>query len=131
MLTRAIVVEVGTAITHHESKVKVRMPIINGIEGLRGATANEDLSWASIMTVPGLEVQYKEGDVVIVGFEDNNLDYPIILGHLKPIGNQVNKGARIAGEVQTLNVEDSFKAPLDTTIGKTNYSSIFGTINNT
>ncbi len=129
MLTRAIVVEVGEIGTEHEYKLKVRMPIINGIVDGKGSTADADLSWASIMYIPGLNVQYRKEDIVIVGFEDNNLDYPLVLGHLRAKGNDVNKGARISGDVQTLMVEDRFVAPTDVILGKTAYSAIFDNIN--
>ena len=130
MLTRAIVVEVGKINTEHEYKLKVRMPIINGKQDEKGSTADADLSWAAIMSIPGLDVQYREGDVVIVGFEDNDLDYPLVLGHLKVRGNIVNQGARVSGDMQSLTVEDRFNAPTSSIIGKTNYNSIFNSINN-
>ena len=130
MLTRAFVVDVGRVGTQHECKLKIRMPIINGIEGEKESTADADLSWAAIMCIPGLDVQYIIGDVVIVGFEDNDLDYPIVLGHLKVNGRNVNRGARVSGDVQNLTVEDRFNAPTSSIIGKTAYDSIFNSINN-
>ena len=129
MLTRAYVVDVGKVGTPHDCKLKVRMPLINGVEDEKGSTADADLSWAAIMCIPGLDVQYVVGDVVIVGFEDNDLDYPIVLGHLKTNGKNINRGARVAGNVQTLTVEDRFNAPTATIIGKTDYAAIFDNIN--
>lgn len=129
MLTRAIVEEVGRVGTPHECKLKIRMPIINGKEGEKGATADADLSWASIAYTPGLEVQYRVGDVVVVGFEDNNLDYPIVVNHLRARGSDVNQGARVYGDVQSLAVEGRFTASTDTVIGKTGYSSLFDATN--
>ena len=125
MLTRAIVEEVGGVGTPYSYKLKVRMPIINGKEGERGSTASADLSWAAILSIPSLDVQYNVGDVVIVGFEDNNLDYPIVLGHLKTPNENINRGTRVSGNMQTLNVEDRFSCPTNSIIGKTGYSEIW------
>ena len=129
MITRAFVENVGTAASDYEAKLQLRIPLIDGLLGTVGATSDANLKWASILAIPGLDVQYRPGDVVIVAFENNDLDSPLVLGHLKTTGNLVNQGARVAGSVQQLIVEDTFVAPTDTTIGKTEYAAIFSTIN--
>ena len=83
MITRGIVVD----IKDNGNKLKVRLPIIDGFEGVSGSTEDEALSWASSVCFSGIRVNYEKGDVVVVGFEDNNIGIPIVLGHL----NLVNK----------------------------------------
>ena len=44
---------------------------------------------ASVCTVPGVSIKYVEGDVVVVGFIDNSISQPIILGSYMNKKNQV------------------------------------------
>lgn len=119
MLTRAIVTEVL------ETKLRLRIPILDGKEGEKESTSNADLGLASILCIPGMDVQYKEGDIVIVGFEDNSIDYPIVLGHLKTSTPTVNEGTRVSCSMQKLTVDESFISPIDTTIGNISYSDLW------
>jgi hypothetical protein len=69
---------------------------------------------------PGFNVGYQYGDIVIVGFIDDNLQYPVILGKLyKPenIKNDDKSGINL----QTLSVSSSTKLSGDTEIGEVNY----------
>lgn len=96
------------------------------------------------MCIPGLDIEYRVGDIVIVSFEDNDLGKPIILGYLKlALGYTLDQqqgaesfGAslkesedRLTGTFKVLKATESFDAPIDSIIGKTNYSSIFNAIN--
>ena len=77
MLTKGIVEKVITPY-----KVKVRLPIFDAIEGTRNATETNELSEAIICSLPNSNNLVQIGDIVIVGFEDNDTSKPIILGHL-------------------------------------------------
>lgn len=63
-------------------KAKVRLPIYDGLAGSRDATKTNDLTSASICSIANIENPVNAGDVVFVGFEDNDDSKPIILGHL-------------------------------------------------
>lgn len=96
MITRGIVVDKEKGGT----KFKVRIPILDGIEGNRGATANEDLSLASSICFSGIRVNYEIGDIVVIGFEDNNIGIPIILGHLNLVDREMP--SRVTGNFMDL-----------------------------
>lgn len=85
MITRGIVVDTD----HNGDKIQVRIPIIDGMPNTDGATADEDLSWASSVCFSGIRVNYEKGDVVVVGFEDNNIGIPIVLGHLNLVNREM------------------------------------------
>lgn len=83
---------------------------------------NAELNWAAIVCIPGLEIEYKVGDIVVVGFEDNDLGSPIVLGYLKLSNTKLE--SRLYGEFKEVQVTDSLVAPTNTLIGKTPYSEI-------
>ena len=77
MITKAIVEEVIS-----EYSAKVRIPLYDAIEGSRDATLYKDLSNATICSFPNSTNNVSKGDIVFVGFEDNDTGKPIVLGHL-------------------------------------------------
>ena len=99
MITRGI-------ITYSDSdKSKVYLPILDGYREpdllVFGGYQGTEVS--SILAIPGVEVNYKIGDVVLIGFEDNDASSPIILGYLKSgINEDTNK---ISLTVQDLDVK--------------------------
>ena len=117
MITRAYVVEKGTA-DSHRNKLKIRMPLLDGVlsDDPTGSTSDENLSWASILCIGGINVNYEVGDTVIVAFEDDDDDYPIVLGHLLKTDDD-NTTAKATAVFKKVVVEDSFQAPTDTKIG--------------
>lgn len=62
--------------------IKVRLPIFDKAKDTKNATPTQDLNNATICTLPNSEGQLSEGDIVFVGFEDNDTSKPIILGQL-------------------------------------------------
>ena len=62
--------------------VRVRLPIFDGSEKSQYGIPNSGLSVATICSLPNANSGVGIGDVVFVGFEDNDLGKPIILGHL-------------------------------------------------
>ena len=96
MITRGIVVDTRDG----SSKIKVRIPILDGIKGSNNATEDESLNWASTVCFSGIRVKYAVGDVVVVGFEDNNIGLPIVLGHLTLVDKDMP--SRVSGNFTDL-----------------------------
>lgn len=61
---------------------RVRIPYLHKISSSLSYTLTEDLPIAHICTLPNTKPNLKIGDVVVVGFENNDLSRPMILGHL-------------------------------------------------
>lgn len=115
MITRAIIENLDLA----HGRIQVYIPILHG---KLDRYADLGLNWASVLCIPGLEVNYKVGDVVVVAFEDFDEGKPIILGHLLLEGN--NMASQISGSFENLFVTNKFQAPVDSYIGKTPYSKL-------
>lgn len=120
MITRAIIIDKDLSI----GKVKVKIPILQGI-----GDGGIDINWASIIYIPGIDIDYQIGDVVEIGFEDNDAGKPVVLGFLKLRNKEID--SRIYGTFKELNVEDKFESPTNTLIGKTSYQELFDAIENT
>lgn len=61
---------------------KVRIPKYDKVESATYSTKTDDLSSGIVCTVPGIEVVYVEGDIVLLSFENGELSKPVILGLL-------------------------------------------------
>lgn len=72
MITKAIVTEVID-----KYKVKLTIPVLANDD-----TLSSGVPYAITCTIPNLNITFRVGDVVIVGFEDNDYLKPIILGFL-------------------------------------------------
>ena len=121
MITRAIV----TGTDYNNAKIQVRIPILEGIRNSRNAIVTEySNSSASIVCIPGIDVDYKIGDVVVIGFEDNDAGMPIVLGHLMLRGDSTPQ-SKVYGRFIELSSSESFVAPTNTTIGSTTYQQLF------
>lgn len=128
MLTRAII----TALDLDRNKVQVRMPLFEGNykRGTLPQLDNYVTNWASIMYLPGLEVDYRVGDIVIVGFEDNNIGKPLVLGFLKLTGSNPEE-SRLYGKFIESITGEKFVAPVTSTIGEVTYEDLYNKILNT
>ena len=120
MITRAIIIDKDLSI----GKVKVKIPILQGI-----GDGGIDINWASIIYIPGIDIDYQIGDVVEIGFEDNDAGKPVVLGFLKLRNKEID--SRVYGTFKELNIEDKFEAPTNTLIGKTSYQELFNAIEST
>lgn len=107
MITRAYITEVLSA-----SKVRVRIPLYDRMPQSSSATANENLSIATICSPPNVIYNPNVGDVVFVGFEDNDMGMPVVLGYL--VQNAQSAPAVSAIDITAVN---SAHMPQDTTIG--------------
>lgn len=62
--------------------VKVRIPKYDKVVSDATGTKTEDLATGIVCTLPGMNITYSEGDVVLVDFENDELSKPVILGLL-------------------------------------------------
>ena len=95
-------------------KALVRLPIYNNSAASKHSTKTEDLPKATFCSLPNIEIPFAKGDIVFVGFEDNDTNKPIILGHLyKAEGNPATPGLNLS----TLKTSSSTKLSNNTWIG--------------
>jgi len=95
-------------------KALVRLPIYNNSAASKHSTKTEDLPKATFCSLPNIEIPFAKGDIVFVGFEDNDTNKPIILGHLyKAEGNPATPGLNLS----TLKTTSSTKLSNNTWIG--------------
>lgn len=121
MITRAYIEDVD----YENAKLLVRIPTLDGTESSIASTPKDQLEWASILQLPGMEIQYKIGDVVVVGFEDNDLSSPIVLGFLKlKQGSSRNSGVRLDIAVNNLSADSSVSLPTTTQFTRQNKDSV-------
>lgn len=78
MITKAIIEQ----ITDDGYHFRVRIPILHKIENAPGATPFNELPLALMCYAPGCKPNLNVGDVVYVGFENNQYSEPVILGML-------------------------------------------------
>ena len=104
-----------------ESTVVVRMPLFNKIAEVSGSTPDSELPTASLCIVPGAEYVLEEGDIVFLGFEEDNISNPVVLGVLSRYNK---KNSKINLNLLDLYVDQAAKLPYQTTIGDVSAVSI-------
>lgn len=115
MITKAIVEEIISPYS-----IRVRIPTLNAIQGAQNSTPTNELSAATICTIPNARNNVQVGDIVFVGFEDNDLSKPIILGHLYK-ENSENKeyaGTLLELMLNSIAIQFSASLPENTYIGE-------------
>ena len=123
MITRAII----NKIDYESNRIRVRIPIQDGVQNSQGSTSDDYLSWASVLCIPGLTIDYEIGDIVIVGFEDDDIGKPIILGYLR-LANGRSDEARISANLNNLIVNDKLSTSTNVKFGKLTYEQIFNKV---
>lgn len=101
-------------------QAKIRIPKLHKIENVAGATLSRDLPIATICTQPGVLPVYKTGDIVFVSFENDDTNYPLILGQLYCNSNKSQSN----NQILSLKVDSCVKLPITTTIGDIDYNDI-------
>ncbi len=113
MITKGIIKEVS------DTGIRVSVPALGQLEDNLNFDFKK-LPYATVCTLPGVHPNYRVGDVVYVGMEDDNLFKPVILGSL-PSRHTSNSDMSI-GE---LDVSVSCKLPKLTKLGGTElYTSL-------
>lgn len=77
MITKAYVVEQSTK---NKNEYRVRIPVFHN--GNQHSTPDNELPFAILNTLPASDNVLHVGDCVFVGFDTNDLNKPVILGHL-------------------------------------------------
>lgn len=95
-------------------RIKVRIPVYNKPSYVNGATITNDLYEACICTLPNCSMNLQVGDIVILGFEDNDIAQPIILGCLYAKDINDSKTDLVVSSIEALN---SVNLPQNTHIG--------------
>lgn len=93
---------------------KVRIPFLNKISEDSNPTSTENLSVATINTIPGIHSVFEEGDVVFVDFENDDFSDPVILGKLDRDSTKTSYNNL---DTSTLNVNLTANLPQETYIG--------------
>ena len=107
MITRGIIEK-----SIDQYHVKVRIPSVDRMNTSNVHTSTDNLNTAVFATLPGCEVRLQPGDVVIVYVDEESAT---ILGYLYRI-ESVEK--RISQNLASLNVSESVKLPISTSIGE-------------
>lgn len=110
MITKGIVEDILD-----EYMVKVRMPFIDSIKDAKQSTPTSLLNDAIICSLPNSNPNLNINDIVIIGFENNDLSKPIILGHLY---RETASESYIDLITRQFTVNSICKLPYQTTIGE-------------
>lgn len=122
MITKAKVEQISPDGYH----VKVRIPTLHKIEGAPGATPFEELPYALVCYAPGCKPNLTVGDIVYVGFENNQISEPVILGMLL---NNTFTNSSTTINADSLNVNINAQLPDNqTTVGNINVSNLANNI---
>ena len=109
MLAKGIVEEILSPYS-----IRVRIPTIHGIKSSNTSTPTSKLGCGPICTLPHCDINLQVNDVVIVGFENNDYNKPIVLGVMY-MSRASSTMAEL--ELETLKVNTSVNLPYNTTIG--------------
>ncbi len=93
---------------------RVRIPLYHKVKNTPGCVPDDQLPYATVCTLPGINPLYKENDIVWIDFENNELDVPVILGLLYR-----ESGSNSISDIdcKTLKVEVESSLPRETLIG--------------
>ena len=109
------------------NKIKVRIPKFHKLDGVVNATPFNDLPSASILCLPGIIPHYIPNDIVFVGFENEDISRPIILGKLYRQDDFVSSTSTITASELTVTSRTNLSS--DTQIGNVNYEDLNYSVN--
>ncbi|MBR3598849.1 MAG: hypothetical protein IKL53_03125 [Lachnospiraceae bacterium] len=127
MVTKGIIKITGNP----NNTPKVNIIKYGQLEGSPGAEDPNLYPTGAICSLPGISPCYRDGDIVYVCIEDNNLHEPVIMGLVGGIrpDREINSNSKVRSIEVTVNA----KLPADTTIGNIsmkNLSNLAGLANN-
>ena len=109
MITKAIIEEIVDA-----HSAKIRIPLYDKASYAPNSVSKDNLSIATICSLPNCICNYAVGDVVFVTFEENERRLPIIMGQLE---RDNIKEASLSINASTLSVNTDAYLPEETHIG--------------
>lgn len=129
MITKAIIEEMMADGYH----VRVRIPILHKIENAPGATPFKELPLALVNYAPGCKPNFSAGDVVYVGFENNQYSEPVVLGALLNDSYMTMSGSILADAIQSSTGDDFFSSAIsenliEADLTNEEYSKLLGKI---
>lgn len=131
MIQKAIIVGRSETEAH---KYRVRIPILHGLSNTPDSTPDEYLPHATVCGNPAVTADFHSGDVVYVAFENDEFDFPVIMGQLIVNTKSANvlksdtqnnwdlRGTSL--NISNNNAKCSAVLPVDTTIGEVNSDEI-------
>lgn len=131
MITRAIVEEIIEGEGNIPTKFRVRIPIFDNIETAREYTAKGDLSIALACLSPNVANDIKEKEIVFVGFEDNDISRPVILGHMynQALATDSTTDVKVRSiKATNLYLEQPLTLPIGTNIGEISYQDLLNLV---
>ena len=117
MLYKAIIENIIDRFT-----AQVRIPALHKLNNYNGAMTANNLPIAAVCALPNSEIHFQVGDIVIVGFENNEEDKPIILGYLY---TDIPITDRLSLIPESITVTNNSSLPAATTIGEIKSSEIY------
>lgn len=109
MLARGIIEKI-----YGKNQVAVRIPLFDKSIDSTSRTPTDSLGIATICTLPNSTPNVRVGDVVYVGFENNDIYKPVILGYVYIDKEYTTKQGL---SLESLDVDVNAKLPSSTTIG--------------
>lgn len=106
MINKGIIEEVN-------GELRVRVLENNGEKGKAGATASNDLPVPLFIYVGNLKDQYQDGDKVVVCYEKDDIEKPIVLGRFVEAAQTTTNAS-----FNNIEVDNRANLPQATTIGK-------------
>lgn len=113
MITKAIIEQ-----KIDEFQYKVRIPIFDRTSDSTYFTDTAELAIAVASVPKGITNTLEVNDIVFVGFEDNNIATPVILGQL--YNEKLLKQHNLHIQARSIDIEESVNLPMGTTLNDIN-----------
>lgn len=117
MITKAIIKKLNSLEDNH---FIVYIPLLKKANSPVGSATLP----ATLICIPGVDNSLKVGDVVYVGFENDNYDRPVILGKLY-LGLENKEDITTTLTVRTAETTEVNKLPMNTMVGEVNIIDLY------